>query len=264
MTDHRTYEDLVYQLDEGVVTITIDRPDVKNSFRKETLLELNDAIRAATEDDHVYVIILTGADDSFCAGADVTQMPDWSDQSREEYAGFLWIVQNVVRQLRSSPKPTVAAVDGPAIGAGCDFALACDIRYLSPDAILKEGFVTIGLIPGDGGAWLLPRLIGEAKAKEYLLTGRNITAETATDLGLATGIEDDPLGASREFANEILSLPALGVRYTKRLMAPSLDFEEYCRLAIEYQWECVNDAEHEEAIAAFREDREPSYDRDLE
>ena len=130
------------------------------------------------------------------------------------------------------------------------------------DAILREGFVRIGLIPGDGGAWLLPRLIGEAKAREYLLTGRAIAAGDAADLGLAIQTAEDPLVPARNFAEEIRGLPARAVQRTKDLIDSQQTFEEYRQHSIEYQWECVNDKEHLEAVEAFRENREPDYDRD--
>ncbi len=256
------YDDVAYEMEEGIATITIDRPDVYNAFTQETILELNEAIRRARGDDGVYAIVLTGAGNGFCAGADVTSMPDWKDMPMEEYAGFLWAVQNVVRQLREAATPSVAAVNGPAVGAGCDFALACDVRIVGPDASLREGFVNVGLIPGDGGGWLLPRLIGEAKAKEYLLTGREITPSDAVELGLAAEEAADPLAGAREFAEELRDLPAQAVQHTNRLIDPEQSFEEYCERAIAYQWDCVNDAEHTEAVAAFSEKRDPDYDRD--
>ena len=257
------YDEIGYETDDGTAVITIDRPDVYNAFTRTTILELNEAIRTARADDGVYAFVLTGAGDGFCAGADVSSMPSWEDSSKEEYAGYLWAVQNIVRQLRETGKPSIAAVGGPAIGAGCDFALACDIRMVGPDALFREGFVRVGLVPGDGGAWLLPRLIGEAKAKEYLLTGADIPAEEAVEVGLAVSIDDDPLAAARSFADDLLDLPLLAVRRTNDLTDPSLTFEDYCERAIEYQWECLHDPEHHEAVAAFNEDRSPEYDREL-
>lgn len=256
------YEDINYSVDSGIATVEFDRPAVKNAFRAVTIGELNDALRRAASDETVYALVLTGADDAFCAGADVSEMPDWSDQGKEEYAGFLWSVQNVVRQLRRMGKPSVAAVSGPAIGAGCDFALACDVRVVGPDTVFREGFVRVGLVPGDGGAWLLPELIGRSKAAEYLLTGKDMTADAAVDTGLAMEKSDDPLEAARSFAADVRDLPATAVRHTKRLMDPSLSFEEYCERAIDHQWDCVNDPEHDEAIRAFAEGRAPEYDRE--
>ncbi|MFT4947079.1 MAG: enoyl-CoA hydratase/carnithine racemase, partial [Natronomonas sp.] len=226
------YEDIRYDTTEGVATVTIDRPEVRNAFTERTITELNDAIDRFQDDDGVYVAILTGSEGSFCAGADVSTMPDWSEKGPDAYGEFLSDVQDVVSGLRGSAKPTIAAVGGPAIGAGCDFALACDLRVVGADAVLREGFVGVGLVPGDGGAWLLPRLIGEAKAREYLLTGRDITPERAVELGLAVEKADDSLAAARALAEELLDLPALAVQHTNRLIDPEQSFEEYCERAI--------------------------------
>jgi len=254
------YDDVRYDTDDGIATVTIDRPDVYNAFREATVAELNDALRRASEDDDVYAVVLTGAGDGFCAGADVTTMPDWTEGTYEEYAAFLWGIQNVVRQLRTMRKPTVAAVNGPAIGAGCDFALAADLRYVGESAVLREGFVRVGLVPGDGGAWLLQRLVGRARAMEYLLTGKDITPEAAEEMGLGP-VTPDPKTEARAAAARMRDLPVEAVWRTKDLADPSLSFEDYCRKAIEHQWACVNDPEHAEAVAAFREDRDPEYDR---
>lgn len=256
------FEDVEYETEQGVATITIDRPEVMNAFTHETVQELNDALRQAQENDGVYVVILTGAGNAFCAGADVKDMAGREHESLEAYAGHLWPVQNIVRQLRDMPKPSIAAVNGPAIGAGCDFALACSVRFMHPDAILREGFVRVGLVPGDGGGWLLPRLIGESKATEYLLTGRDISATDAEDLGLVVDVVEDSRTAARDFAEELLALPATAVKHTKRLIDPTATFEDYCERAIAYQWDCMEDPEHDEAIAAFNENRKPEYDRE--
>jgi len=257
-----SYETVQLEHADGVATITLDRPDVYNAFTATTIGELNDAIRRVRSRDGIYVTVLTGAGDGFCAGADVSNMPDWEDQTLEEYAGFLWSVQNVVRQLRAMAKPTIAAVNGPAIGAGCDFALATDLRVVAPDAVFREGFVRVGLVPGDGGAWLLPRLIGEARAKEYLLTGRDIDAEEAVSIGLATDMTSDVVQGARSLASELLGHPARSVQLTNDLMDPRLSFEEYCQRAVEYQWDCIQDPEHAEALEAMAEDREPNYERE--
>ncbi len=256
------YDDIQYETADGIATVMLDRPDVYNAFTGATIAELNDALRRVRDDDGVYVVVLTGAGEGFCAGADVTEMPEWSDGTPEEYAGFLWGVQNVVRQLRDLAKPSVAAVNGPAIGAGCDFALACDVRFMQPNAVLREGFVRVGLVPGDGGAWLLPRLIGESKAREYLLTGDDITPEAAEDLGLVSDVVDDAVDAATGFADRVRALPALAVRHTNRLVDPQQGFEAHCERAIEYQWQCVNDPEHAEAVAAFRRGEAPEFDRE--
>lgn len=256
-----TYDDISFAVTDGIATVTIERPDVYNAFTRNTVLELNDAARRAEADESVYAIILTGAGKGFCSGADTTEMPDWDKQSPEEYGAFLWLIQQFVWNLRTMAVPSIAAVNGPAIGAGCDFALACDLRVVGEAGIMREGFVNIGLVPGDGGAWLLPRLVGESKAREYLLTGRDITPEDAVDIGLAVEQAGDVLTAAGELAAEIRDKPARAVQHTNRLVNPQQSFDEYCRKAVEHQWDCVVDTEHKEALAAFNEGREPQFDR---
>ena len=255
------YADVRYAVEDGIATVTLDRPEVYNAFTGDTVLELVDAVRAAESDPDVYAMVLTGAGDGFCSGADVSEMPDWDDQQPEEYGAFLWTVQRVVATLRRAATPSVAAVNGPAVGAGCDFALACDLRVVGPAGVLREGFVNVGLVPGDGGAWLLPRLIGESKAREYLLTGRDIDPDEAVDIGLAVEGAADALAAARDLAAEIRDKPATAVQHTNRLVDPEQGFESYCERATRHQWDCVTDPEHHEAVAAFDEGREPSFDR---
>lgn len=255
------YQDITYEVEDGIATVVIDRPDAYNAFTENTIQEINDALRCVRDNERVYSLLLTGKAPAFCAGADITRMGGWEDQTKEAYRHHLSDVQNVIRQLRNMTTPSIAAVNGPAIGAGCDFALACDMRVAGMDALFREGFVQVGLVPGDGGAWLLPKLIGEAKAREYLLTGKDIDAETAADLGLVVRVDDDPIEAAHDLAHSLHSLPRIAVTRTNALINEASDFEEHCERAIEYQWECVNDPEREEAVAAFREDREPEYNR---
>jgi len=259
-----TYDNLQYDVTDGRAEITLDRPEKLNAFSTEMLVELNEAILAAMHDDRAYVVVLTGAGRGFCSGADVTDMDGRDDRDRKvTYGAHLWKVQNVDRLLYNGPKPTVAAVNGPAIGAGCDFALACDMRVMDADAYLRQQFVNIGLVPGDGGGWLLPRLVGESKAKEYLLTGRDITAEDAVEMGLAVeSVDGDVVGAARDLANELRDKPATAMRLTKSLVDVGRSFEEYAGEAVDAQWECVNDAEHTEAVRALNEGRAPDFDRE--
>lgn len=256
------FEDLVYEADAGIAVLTIDRPSVHNAFTERTIKELNRALDDALGSEGIYALVLTGADGGFCAGADVNEMPDWAGMGKAPYGAFLEEVQAVVSHLQESATPTIAAVGGPAIGAGCDFALACDFRLVGPDAVLREGFVNVGLVPGDGGAWLLPRLVGEAKAREYLLTGEDITPEAAVDMGLARGETETPVEDAVDLAEQLRDLPREAVRRTNQLVDPEQSFDEYCERAIDAQWACVTDEEHEEAVAAFRERREPEFDRD--
>lgn len=261
------FADLRYETDDGVATVTIDRPDKYNALAFSTMGELNEAIRTADEDDGVYALVVTGAETdgspAFSAGADLgDDMEDVQRQTAEEYRGVLGTIQNVVRQLRTIETPSVAAVNGIAVGAGAAPALGADLRVFGPEGRIREGFVKVGLVPGDGSGWLLPRLVGEAKAREYLLTGRDIDAEEAVRIGLAVQEADDSLAAAHDLAAELRDLPAEAMGRTKDLLAIDGSFDDYCSAAASAQWACLHDDEHREAVAAFREKRDPEYDRD--
>lgn len=255
------FDAIRYDEREGYAEITLDRPDSLNAVNDRLRRDLYAALERAHEDPGVYAVVLTGGGRAFCSGGDLAEMEDRDPTDSLGYAAHLWETQMVVRMLYLGPTPTVAAVNGPAVGAGCDLALACDLRVMADDAWLTEGFVNVGLVPGDGGGWLLPRLVGEAKAREYLLTGREITADAAEGMGLvAEVVEDGVAEAARELAIEIRDTPRLAVERTKALLAERT-FEEYLRAALEYQVECANDPEHREAVSAFVEGRDPEFDR---
>lgn len=257
-----SYEQITYTVQDGIAEIVLNRPDVLNAFDEDMIAELNDALSSAHADNRVYVILLTGEGRGFCSGANVDAMGE-RDPDKLSSAVRLWKVQNVVSQLYRGKKPTIAAVNGPAIGAGCDFALACDLRIMSRDAILREQFVNIGIVPGDGGGWLLSRLVGEAKAKEFVLTGEDITPEVAEDIGLVRSVvpSEETRSAGRELAATIRDKPAMAVRHSKHLVDAGLSFDEYMQAAREAQWDCWTDSEHDEAVAALRGGRDPDFDR---
>lgn len=262
--DEASGDGIGYRVTEGRAEITLDRPATYNAFDGDMLAAVNERLLDARADDDVYVILLTGRGDGFCSGADVSNMDGREDrENAATYGAHLWAVQYVNRQLLFGEKPTIAAVNGPAVGAGCDFALACDLRVMSEGAFLREQFVNVGLVPGDGGAWTLPRLIGESKAKEYLLTGRDITAADAEELGLVVDVvpDDELMRTARGLANEIRDKPATAVRNAKALVDTTRSFGEYCAAAHEKQWECVSDPEHRAAVEAVADGRRPELDR---
>jgi len=253
-----------YTVTSGRAEITLDRPDVYNAFDAEMLVELNERLLDAHADDDVYVILLTGNGKGFCSGADVSGMDGREDRKNAfTYGEHLWAVQHAIRLLRFGEKPTVAAVNGPAVGAGCGFALACDLRVFAERAFLRQGFIDVGLVPGEGSAWLLPRLIGESKAREIHLTGRDVDAEAAVELGLAVEAVPAPevVAAARSVANEIRDKPAVAVRHTRALLGDDGSFAEHCHDAHDRQWECVTDEEHRIAAAAVVDGRSPDLDR---
>lgn len=258
------YERIEYTVTDGRAEIVLDRPAVYNAFDAEMLVDLNECLLEAHADADVYVILITGRGDGFCSGADVSDMDGREDRRNEfTYGAHLWQVQYVNRLLYFGEKPTIAVINGPAVGAGCDFALACDLRVMADDAFLREQFVNIGLVPGDGGGWTLPRLVGESKAKEYLLTGKDIEADDAADMGLVVDVvpDDELMETARDLADDVAAKPATAVRGTKALIDSSQSFADYCHAALERQWACIQDPEHREAIAAQQEAREPEFDR---
>jgi enoyl-CoA hydratase/carnithine racemase len=256
------FDSLDYTVTEGRAEVVMDRPDVLNAFDSAMIDELNEALEHAHDDDRVYVVVLTGAGRGFCSGADVSDMG--GERDRTDSTVRLFKVQNVVRKLLHGEKPTVGAVNGPALGAGCDFALGCDLRVMGEDAYLREQFVNIGLVPGDGGAWLLPRLVGEAKAKELVMTGRDVGPEEAVDLGLAVEAvpTDEVMDRARGLANTLRDKPTVAMRETKALFEGTTTYDEYAQAAIEGQRAARDDPEHTEAVTALREGREPEFDRE--
>jgi len=256
------YEYIDYTVRDGCAEIVLDRPDILNAFNNEMVQEIVLALIDAQSNDGVYSILLTGRGRGFCSGADISNMGE-GDSDPLTSAEHLWHVQNVVRYLYHGSKPSVAAVNGPALGAGCDFALACDLRIVEEDAYFREQFVNIGLVPGDGGGWLLPRLVGEAKAKEYILTGKDITPEAAEEMGLVVDVVDsgESMEAGRELANDLRDKPAKAMQNSKDLIDLNQSYEEYAQAAIVAQREATNHPEHAEAVRAVREDRAPDYDR---
>jgi len=255
------YEFIEYETSAGIAELRLDRPSVRNALSVPLLSEFEDALQEAEADD-VYAVIITGNGPTFSAGGDIPTVQEWRTADRESFEAELGSYQAVVEQLRSMGTPSVAAVNGPAVGAGCDVALACDLRVVSPDAELTEGFVTIGLISGDGGAWLLPRLIGEARAKEYLLTGRSIGAGEAVDIGLATARDGNPVERARELAGELRDLPAMAVQRTNQLATTTPEtLGEHLERALVAQWECAQDDEHAETLSARLDGRAPELDR---
>jgi enoyl-CoA hydratase/carnithine racemase len=258
-----TFENVTYEVRAGRAEITIDRPEVLNAVDGETLIELNTALEAAHDDPAVYVIVLTGKGRGFCAGGDISGGYGHTEGGKFAYRQHLAKAQNVVRTLRTGEKPSVAAVNGPAVGAGCDFALACDLRVIDEEAYLREQYVNIGLIPGAGGGYLLPRLVGEAKAREYILTGRDITAAAADEMGLIVEVAPagTALNAARALADEVRDKPVRAVRGARAIIGTGQSYEEYAEVAFQHQWACMNHPEQDEAVSALLDGRPPEFDR---
>ncbi len=205
--------DILYQVEEPLATITLNRPEIKNAFTLPMLESMGRALRQAADDPLVKVIVITGAGGSFCSGGNVKDMAAGRLQSWE-MKRYLWEhVQRIPLLLEDVDKPVIAAIDGVAFGGGFDLALACDFRFAADRSSFCSTFVRIGLAPGDGGAYFLPRMLGRSKALDILLTGRVVRMGEASNLGLVDRVvaPEFLLPEVRKYAVEISqwSLPAI-------------------------------------------------------
>jgi enoyl-CoA hydratase/carnithine racemase len=249
---------------EHVATVTLERPDALNAYNEQLLDDLLPTLRDLDDAREVRAVVLTGAGRGFCAGVDLDDMPLSAEQDLAEYEAGLGLFQEVVATLRGMGTPVVAAVNGYAMGAGCDTALACDFRIAGESATMAETFVDVGFVPGDGGAYLLPRIVGEAKAKELIMTGKHVSGPDLVEWGLAREcVPDEELhDTAVAFAAELASGPPVALAEAKALVNESLDvdLETAHQHATRAQRICSQTDDHEEAVQAFAADREPEFE----
>jgi 2-(1,2-epoxy-1,2-dihydrophenyl)acetyl-CoA isomerase len=246
--------------DGGVATVTLDRPEALNAQTRTSRRALTRDLRALSADAAVRCVVLTGAGRAFCAGQDLREpdaLVDVDVVIRETYIP-------IVEALVEMPKPVIAAVNGPAVGAGLSIALACDLRYLAEDAALMMAFSNIGLVPDCGGSWLLPRTVGYARAFELAASGRRVSAGEALALGLVQRVlpRDDVLPAAKELAGQLAARPTLALAWTKRLLraAEHSSLADAMDLEAQLQASAVGTHDHAEGVAAFLEKREPRFE----
>jgi enoyl-CoA hydratase/carnithine racemase len=254
---------VLYRKDGHVALITLNRPEARNAFSPEMLDLWRAYLGEVRSDDGVRVVILTGAGDTFCAGGDIREMADgklvsWSMKS------FLWEgVHRIVLAMEDLDKPIIAAINGPAMGAGLDMALACDLRICSDRARFAESYILMGLVPGDGGAFFLPRLVGVAKALELLLTGDAIVATEALRMGLVNRVAQDGalMAEAMELARRIADRPPQALRMMKRAVYQGLGSTLKAHLDyISSQVSLLSETgDHREAAKAFLEKRKPVF-----
>ncbi|MFJ2684318.1 crotonase/enoyl-CoA hydratase family protein [Pseudomonas sp. NPDC087342] len=215
-----------YQQHGGIVTLTLQDPDQHNALSTQVQFnEFTDVCARINRDSSVHVVILTGAGKSFCAGGNVKDMKHrqglFAGDPYELRDSYRHGIQQIPLAVYNLEVPTIAAVNGAAIGAGCDLALMCDIRIASNTARFAESFVRLGIVPGDGGAWLLPRALNNlSRAYELSFTGEVIDAAKALDYGLVSAVVDpeDLLAAANGLADRIAANPAHALRMTKKLL----------------------------------------------
>jgi 2-(1,2-epoxy-1,2-dihydrophenyl)acetyl-CoA isomerase len=247
------------QRDGAVLTITLNRPDVLNAFNGAMHKALNAALREARADE-VRAVVVTGAGRGFCVGQDLTEFRDAAgdigDRLRATYH------PNILA-IRALEKPVIAAVNGAAAGAGMSFACACDIRVASDAAVFVPAFVNIGLVPDSGGTFFVTRLLGYARAFEWLCSGRRLSAAEAHAWGLVSEVVEGEALATRaaELAAQLAALPTKAIGMTKRLLdrAGGSTLDEQLEWEAQLQAAATQSEDFREGVQAFLEKREPSF-----
>lgn len=261
-------DQVLYEQRDAVVTVTLNQPETRNALTDASLV---DAFVAACEraaaDRSVRAVIVTGAGPAFSSGGNIKHMRDrlgtFAGDAATVRDNYRRGIQRIPLALFNLEVPTVAAVNGPAYGAGCDLTLMCDIRIASTEAVFAENFVKVGIIPGDGGAWLLPRVVGLARAAEMAFTGDPVDATTAERWGLVSRVvaPDELMATAGAIASRIAGNPPLAVRMTKRLMREGLHqrLDSLLELSAAYQGAAHQTRDHAEAVAALLEKRRPTF-----
>src|SRR5436305_3181990 len=246
--------------DAGVLTITLNRPDVLNALNREVHARIFEALERARSDTSIRAVVITGAGRGFCVGQDLQEFAggagDVAQNLRDNYH------RNVLA-IRALEKPVIAAVNGAAAGAGMSLALACDVRIAARSASFVPAFVKIGLVPDSGGTWLVRRLLGAARAFEWLTTGRRLGADEARDWGLVSEVVDDEEFPQRthEVAALFAAMPTRAVWQTKRLLdaAETTAFPEQLELEATTQAELTQTPDFHEGVGAFLAKREAVF-----
>lgn len=255
------YETIIYNLEEGALTITLNRPDVLNAFNSKMGSELLDALKKAERDPAVRAIVLTGAGRAFSSGEDLKA------RQAEGVVGFGSTLRDrynpIVLKMRNMEKPIVGAINGVAAGAGLSLALACDLRIASEKASFIHVFVRVGLVPDAGSSFYLPRLVGLPKAAEMAFLGDSVTAQEALQSGLVNRVvpPEELEAAVKELSGRLAKSPTKAIGLAKRAMnrAMSMDLEQVLDYEVYNQEIAGGTADHKEGMAAFLEKRQADF-----
>jgi len=258
------YDHIDIAEDDGILTITLNRPDKLNALMGHMRRDLAEALEAAGSDRDVRVVVITGAGRAFCAGGDINYMAELIERrDSEEFSRLLGSARRVVTTIRQMTKPVIAAVNGPASGAGCNLALACDLLIASTSATFSQSFVKVGLHPDWGGTYFLPHLVTPNKACELFFLGEPIDSEEALRLGIVNRLvsPDDLAGVTRELAERLRAAPPLSLAAAKQAvyLSQSAELEEMLRYETEAQLRCFESEDGREGIRAFLEKRPPRF-----
>lgn len=269
-----SYEDILYEIEDRVATITINRPEVMNACSLDTYREIEDAFREARDDDEVRVVVLTGSGRAFCAGDDVKSIFLANQEQQDEdllHGRLLTQLEALRTHARDGrddlmihyPKPTIAMVNGVAVGYGCDLALNCDIRIAGTKARMGEFFVRRGLIPVSGGLLLLPRIVGLARAYDLVLSGRLVEAEELERIGMVNRLveQESLVEETYAYAKLLASQAPLAQKMAKAGIQMGMNWEtermaDYCTATLRMLFQTKD---HIEGVRAFTEKREADF-----
>jgi len=251
-----------------IATITLNQPELRNSISEIEVVEaFLDALQAVEQDDDMRCIIVTGAGSAFSSGGNIKHMLNkqgmFAGEANDIRENYAKVIQRIPVALYNVNIPTIAAVNGPAVGAGCDLAMYCDIRIASTNASFAESFIKVGLIPGDGGAWILPKIAGFGRAAQMAFTGEAISAEQAMEWGMLNDLVEPSalLSTAHTLAEKIASNPPQALRATKQLLREAVlsPLDTTLQLSAAIQANLHQTDDHLEAVSAIIEKRKPNF-----
>jgi enoyl-CoA hydratase/carnithine racemase len=255
--------ELIYEVKDRIATLTLNRPEKRNAFTGAMIERWAWALGEAQRDADVHVVVVTGAGQAFCAGGDVERMGEGAPTPLEHKQALWERIHRIPKTLEGMDKPVIAMVNGVAVGAGMGMALMCDLRIASEEARFSTGYVKVGLVPGDGDAYFLPRLVGPARALELLWTGDFVDAREAERLGIVNRVV--PAGDLRqvtwELAGRIADGPQVAIRMMKRVLYQSLrlDLTTHLDLVSSHMAVVRETEDHREGVRAFKDKRPPKF-----
>lgn len=270
MIDWSTHQwnDLLVSLDsDGILWVTLNRPEASNAFSDEMIESLVTMMPQADIDDRVRLFVVTGAGKHFCAGGDIKAMRDesgmFAGSSNELRQRYQKGIQRIPLMMEALSKPVIALVNGAAVGAGCDFACMADLRVASSDAFFSETFAKLGLVPGDGGTYFLPRVIGWPRAMEMFLTGRKVSATEALSWGMINRLASngDELETVQKLAGQILQMAPIALAMTKKALrfSQKAELTQALDLLASFQGITQRTQDHKEAVNALLEKRKANF-----
>ncbi len=261
------FHDLLVEKRNHGLWITLNRPEASNAYSSEMVRSLVEVLKYADQDKEVRAIVVTGAGKNFCAGGDIKAMKNKtgmfageSNELREAYQAGIQQIPLTFSQLKT---PVIAMVNGAAVGAGCDLAAMCDLRMASSGAVFAETFAKVGLVPGDGGAFFLTRLIGFGKAMEMFLTCKNFSALEAKEIGLVNQVvlPNELISKTEELVEQLSSLPPIALQMTKKAVihAYQNDINSHLELMAAYQGITQRSSDHFAALDGMMEKKKTSF-----